>query len=441
MTTNRTHGNVHEITVVGTTNLTHDVKGNLTTNVSGNTYTWDFDNQLAGANTDGQTGDDVTFSYDALNRRVIKDNGSTIVVFAIAQQRVVSEYISGTAPTAPAEKFFYAAFMDEPIQKTGTGGNVYYHRNSQYSVSSLTDTNGIVVERYAYSAYEQPLLFAGNGTTSRTTSNFNNWYTYTGRRLDGETKLYFYRLRYFDCELGRFLSRDPVSYFDANNLYLSMRSKPTGLIDPTGLASCKVNWQGPCTVKNFVDWYTKELGELQEWLKKVKPCPCSLACTGTFYVPKTSRSGPTTWSTICRDYKICPIAPDGFTFIEPSDAFGYHPGTAYEIRENTCDDDGCNPGSQCTYDDSGNLITKIPSAGTVDRYSGGCGKLWNANHRDGDVLPADCAEKLSKESGTQVFLDYIEKVRPTNSGEKCSEAKISICKTCSEAQIPKPIHQ
>lgn len=44
----------------------------LTQNSNGHEYTWDFDNMMSGANIDGQTGDDVTFAYDALGRRVRK---------------------------------------------------------------------------------------------------------------------------------------------------------------------------------------------------------------------------------------------------------------------------------------------------------------------------------------------------------------------------------
>lgn len=40
-------------------------------------------------------------------------------------------------------------------------------------------------------------------------SNINNTITYTGRRYDSESDLYFYRNRMYNAELGRFMSKDP----------------------------------------------------------------------------------------------------------------------------------------------------------------------------------------------------------------------------------------
>ena len=62
---------------------------------------------------------------------------------------------------------------------------------------------------------------------------FANPFTYTGRRLDSETGLYYYRARYYDAQLGRFISRDPIGYIDGNNLYLA-HFVPRD-VDPFGL--------------------------------------------------------------------------------------------------------------------------------------------------------------------------------------------------------------
>ena len=43
---------------------------------------------------------------------------------------------SGAAPISPTEKYVYASYIREPVVKDGTGGTVYYHRNSQYSVGN-----------------------------------------------------------------------------------------------------------------------------------------------------------------------------------------------------------------------------------------------------------------------------------------------------------------
>jgi len=219
------------LTAVGSTPLTYDFKGNLTTNTNNHTYSWDFDNRLSGADTDGNSVDDVLYEYDALGRRVRKNNGTTNTVFVLAGWQVIAEYASGTAPASPSEQYVYASYIDEPILKTGTGGSVYYSRNRQYSITTLTDTIGLPVERYAYDSHGKLAIFDGVASPIAATQ-YANPYTYTGRRREVETDLYYFRARYFDSALGRFIGRDPIGYVDGMSLYRGY-FVPRG-VDPTG---------------------------------------------------------------------------------------------------------------------------------------------------------------------------------------------------------------
>ena len=98
---------------------------------------------------------------------------------------------------------------------------------------ALLDSLGAVVERYAYGAYGEVTIFEADSSATRATSQYNNHYTYTGRRLDDETGLFYFRNRMYHATLGRFISRDPAGFLEGMNLYASyfaiISTDPMGL--------------------------------------------------------------------------------------------------------------------------------------------------------------------------------------------------------------------
>jgi len=64
-----------------------------------------------------------------------------------------------------------------------------------------------------------------------------NPFMFTGREYDSETGLYFYRARYYDPAIGRFISEDPIGFEGGDlNLYAYVRNNPVNFSDPTGEA-------------------------------------------------------------------------------------------------------------------------------------------------------------------------------------------------------------
>jgi RHS repeat-associated protein len=62
----------------------------------------------------------------------------------------------------------------------------------------------------------------------------------TGREPD-QTALAYYRARYYDPKLGRFLSEDPIGFLGGPNFYAYALNRPTNLVDPLGLESGNIN--------------------------------------------------------------------------------------------------------------------------------------------------------------------------------------------------------
>jgi len=69
---------------------------------------------------------------------------------------------------------------------------IYYSDDANFIVTTLADTGGDVIERYVYTPYEVLTIYDASWSNTRGVSSYDVEYTYTGRRLDGETGLYYY---------------------------------------------------------------------------------------------------------------------------------------------------------------------------------------------------------------------------------------------------------
>ena len=118
----------------------------------------------------------------------------------------------------------------------------YYHRSQQYSVTALTDSNGNVTERYAYSAYGTPTITDASGAVLSVSAD-NNRYTYTGREWDEVLSLQHFRARMYDSRSGRFLGRDPIGFRAGDvNRFRWLSGQPLQNVDPSGLWT--IEWDG-----------------------------------------------------------------------------------------------------------------------------------------------------------------------------------------------------
>ena len=91
------------------------------------------------------------------------------------------------------------------------------------SVIAQTDDSGATTSQYAYSPYGE---VQSSGETT-------NALQYTGRENDN-TGLDYYRARYYDPQLKRFISSDPIGLAGGINMYAYVGGDPISKRDPRG---------------------------------------------------------------------------------------------------------------------------------------------------------------------------------------------------------------
>ncbi|WP_438847647.1 RHS repeat-associated core domain-containing protein [Anaerocaecibacter muris] len=119
----------------------------------------------------------------------------------------------------------------------------FYRKDIQGNIIAILDFKGNVVVRYTYDAWGNHKAFDNDGSeiTSATHIGNLNPFRYRGYYFDTETKLYFLKTRYYDPELGRFITIDGIEYLDPEsinglNLYAYCGNNPVMRVDFGGNA-------------------------------------------------------------------------------------------------------------------------------------------------------------------------------------------------------------
>jgi RHS repeat-associated protein len=164
---------------------------------------------------------------DAAGRRVEKlYNYATITKYVYDGDHCIAGY-DGSGNLR--RKYIYGPSVDEPISMIEAAGSYagtyYYHFDALGSVVGLTNASGTTVEVYEYDVY---------GRVGATDASHPNRILFTGREYDKETGLYYYRARYYNPQIGRFLQTDPIGYGDGMNWYRYCGNSPINGTDPLG---------------------------------------------------------------------------------------------------------------------------------------------------------------------------------------------------------------
>jgi RHS repeat-associated protein len=232
---------------------------------SSKTFTYDGRNRLSSVTDDRNGAANTTYEYDANGNQTRRLQGGTPTEFHYDVRDKLIEVDRGTL----LESYVYD-YQGFRIRKTGPDGTVRYVYDDD-SVLVQTDDAGTTLAKYDYgpdrllamthaTEGRQFYLFDGLGSITNLVKpdgglaaryQYDAWGNYratagssfsifgfTGHQRDAATGLYYFKARYYDPELGVFLTEDPAAG-DANtppslHRYLYAYANPTIYIDPDG---------------------------------------------------------------------------------------------------------------------------------------------------------------------------------------------------------------
>jgi RHS repeat-associated protein len=162
-------------------------------------------------------------------------------VFAYDGDNLIEEANTSGAVVARYEQ---TQNIDEPLAMLRSSATSYYSADGLGSITSLTNSSGAAAQTYTYDSF---------GKVTGSSGSLTNPFQYTGREMDPETGLYYYRARYYDAAIGRFISGDPLGFMGEDNFYSYSDNDPQNAIDPSGLLHVLV-WNSNGSAGTGTNW-------------------------------------------------------------------------------------------------------------------------------------------------------------------------------------------
>ena len=205
-------------------NYTWDIYGQLSSKSSGENYIFTGKRNLNTV-TESNTVKEL-YTYDALGRRLKVQNADTTTLnFPLGNDTSYEVKKEGTDTTVTKYISANGKYLAKTIKvNTNPEQKYFHHIDLVGSIRAITDATGAVTASYEYEPF---------GVTIKTTGTDKDNLGFAGKRLDAGSGLSYFGARYYDSEMGRFISRDPAQ--DGRNWFVYCANNPLGYRDPNGL--------------------------------------------------------------------------------------------------------------------------------------------------------------------------------------------------------------
>jgi RHS repeat-associated protein len=242
----------------GVYNYGYDAEGNRTTRThiassAVTEYVWDHRNRLVSItdkNASGTVTKTVAYVYDPFDRRIgktVDPDGpggesawSEIYVYDGDHIALVFDDADGPGGNAAtlAHRMLHGPAVDmiladEDLSESPTA----FDRTRWALTDQLGTVRDVIDSNPGGTTIDNHIRYDSfGGVFDETDPSVDFLFGFTGRERDEESDLNYYRARYYDPELGRFISKDPIGFAAGDvNQYRYVGNGPVEATDPSGL--------------------------------------------------------------------------------------------------------------------------------------------------------------------------------------------------------------
>ncbi len=222
----------------------YDAEGNMTSRSDANgttTFKYDNRNRLIQVLDSDIPGGSLNYQYDAFNRLVARNDFVSFQNWVYDEGiNPVYQFDNSTSGINLSHRFVWSNMVDElladeEVNSLVSGGNTLWalsdHLGSIRDIADVNEGTGAttVVNHRRYNAF---------GRRTSQSGAVDLIFGYAGKQFDEVTRLQLHLNRWYDPNLGKWISQDPIGFAGGDaNLYRYAGNGPTNAKDPFGLAS------------------------------------------------------------------------------------------------------------------------------------------------------------------------------------------------------------